>query len=387
MSRHVCWCGNTHLDSFSDEYLHCSACETLVSSVGLSADQALVKDDEEDFYGKNYWLSHQGVDLGLPTLSVRMRDDLTERCLYWLRDLLNYKLPPSKILELGSSHGGFVALLRQAGYEATGLELSPFIVSVARHEFGVPMLLGPVEQQQIALGSLDVIALMDVLEHLPDPEGTMRHCLSLLKPDGILLIQTPSYKIGVSFQRMMETQDSFLKMMQGNEHLYLFSERSVKDLFRRIGAEYVQFEPAIFSHYDMFLAVSRSPLQVTSIEQRELALKGTPNGRLALAMLDLRERELDLIRKLSELELDRAARGEQVTTLTEMIKVSEADGVARGEQIATLTEMIKASEADRVARGEQITTLTEIVRASEERLAEQSKRIVNLANLFRMFKK
>ena len=47
------------------------------------------------------------------------------------------------------------------------------------------MLLGPVEDQQIEPGSLDVIALMDVFEHLPDPVSTMRHCLRLLRPDGI----------------------------------------------------------------------------------------------------------------------------------------------------------------------------------------------------------
>jgi hypothetical protein len=84
-----------------------------------------VVDDAHDFYGKNYWFTHQEGDLGLPNIITRARIDLPERCLYWLRTLLKYKLPPAKVLELGSAHGGFVALLQWAGFEAMGSEVSP----------------------------------------------------------------------------------------------------------------------------------------------------------------------------------------------------------------------------------------------------------------------
>ncbi|MGQ9532551.1 MAG: class I SAM-dependent methyltransferase, partial [Desulfotomaculales bacterium] len=119
---------------------------------------------------------------------MRARTDLPERCLYWLRTLLKYKLPPGRVLELGCGHGGFVALLRWAGFEAIGLELSPWVVGFARQTFGIPTLLGPVENQVIEPSSLEAIVLMDVLEHLPNPLSTLRHCLELLKQDGIFVI-------------------------------------------------------------------------------------------------------------------------------------------------------------------------------------------------------
>ncbi len=74
------------------------------------------------------------------------------------------------------------------------VEMSPWVVEFGQKTFGVPISVGPVEDLDIAPGSLDVIALMDVLEHLPDPAATMAHCLKLLKPDGLLLIQTPQFK-------------------------------------------------------------------------------------------------------------------------------------------------------------------------------------------------
>jgi 2-polyprenyl-3-methyl-5-hydroxy-6-metoxy-1,4-benzoquinol methylase len=341
----VCWCGTGSKDllAFSHEYSVCPNCGTLVSQQSLSDDQLIVQNDDIDFYGKQYWLDHQSQDLDFPDIHARARNDLTERNLHWLKTLLKYCLPPAKVMELGCSHGSFVALLSQAGYDASGVEMSPWVVEFGQKTFGVPISVGPVETLEIAPGSLDVIALMDVLEHLPDPAATMAHCLKLLKPDGLLLIQMPQFNEEMNYTTLVETKGAFLEQLKADEHLYLFSDRSVTRLFKQLGADYIQFEPAIFGYYDMFFAVSRAPLQTHTPDQVESALLSTPNGRLALALLDLRDRE-------KESETDRAARGEQIA--------------ARGEQIETLTGMLKESEADRAARWTQIETLTKMLQES-----------------------
>lgn len=343
----ICWCGNADLTPFSPEYGECKVCGSLVSLQDTPPEQALVRDDETDFYGKKYWLEHQQVALGHPDIHTRARNDLTERNLHWLKTLLKYRVPPAKVLELGCSHGSFVALLRQAGYDATGVEMSPWVVEFGRKTFGVPISVGPIENLDVVPGSLDVIALMDVLEHLPDPVATMAHCLKLLRPDGLLLIQTPQFKEELAYSKLVEMNARFLEMLIPVEHSYLFSDRSVTRLFQQIGAEHIQFEPAIFGHYDMFFAVSRVPLQVNIPEQVDSALLSTPNGRLALALLDLRDRELDLTRKLGESESDRAARWTQIETLTAMFRDSETDRIARGEQIETLMANLRALFARR----------------------------------------
>ena len=73
------------------------------------------------------------------------------------------------------------------------------------------MLSGPIEDQSIQSGSLDILALMDVLEHLPDPIDTMRRCLELLKHDGTLIIQTPRYPEGKTYEDLSNTHDPFLE--------------------------------------------------------------------------------------------------------------------------------------------------------------------------------
>jgi hypothetical protein len=154
----------------------------------------------------------------------------------------------------------------------------------------------------------------------------------------------------MNYAALVETNARFLEMLIPEEHIYLFSDHSVTSLFHQIGAEYIQFEPAIFGIYDMFFAVSRTPFQTNTPEQIESALMSSSNGRLALASLDLRERELDLMRKLQESDADRAARWTQIETLTKMVKESEADRVALGEQNASLTADLNALLARPVFR-------------------------------------
>ena len=102
---------------------------------------------------------------------------------------------------------------------------------------------------------------MDVLEHLRDPAGTMRRCLDLLKPDGILLIQTPCYPAHTSYEAIARHQGDLLKILEPREHLYLFSRPSIREFFARLGARHLTFEPALFPQYDMCAVVSRLTLR------------------------------------------------------------------------------------------------------------------------------
>src|SRR5271168_579869 len=117
----ACWCGLQALEAYSDDYRVCKACGTLVSRAAYSA----------ALYGEDYWKGRQTEHHGLPALADRARLDLPERCTHWLRRLLSLRLPPARVLEVGCAHGGYVALLGWAGFEAMGTEMSPETVRFA----------------------------------------------------------------------------------------------------------------------------------------------------------------------------------------------------------------------------------------------------------------
>ena len=78
----------------------------------------------------------------------------------------------ARILDYGSGAGVFARCMRQAGYE-TVQEYDPFSSPNRPH------------------GRFDIITCFEVIEHTSDPRGTLADLVSLLKPDGcILLSQT-----------------------------------------------------------------------------------------------------------------------------------------------------------------------------------------------------
>ena len=276
-TERTCWCGHPNLEAYSEHYRVCRACGTLVSSALYDA----------ELYNEDYWLGRQTEHHGLPDIRNRARLDLPERCTHWLRHLLSRRLPPARVLEIGCAHGGYVALLGWAGFEAVGTELNPGVARLAHELFGVRVLAGEVEKQPFGAGSFDVIVLNDVLEHLPDPISTLSHCATLLSKDGFFVIQTPEYKEHLSFSELQSSGDIFLKHMdrKHDEHLYLYSRRSAGVLFSRMGFPHLDFSNPIFP-YDMFFTAIRSALPTHNDGAIAQATALHPVGRLAQALLD-----------------------------------------------------------------------------------------------------
>jgi 2-polyprenyl-3-methyl-5-hydroxy-6-metoxy-1,4-benzoquinol methylase/uncharacterized protein YerC len=356
-----------------------------VSRCGLTPDEAEVRDDRRDFYGKTYWLTRQQDELSLPDIYERTRLDLPERCLYWLRTLLAYALPPAQILELGSGHGGFVALMRWAGFDASGLEVSPWVVDFARKTFDVPMLLGKVETQSIPERSLDIIVLNDVLEHLVHPLESMRRCATLLRPHGMVLVQTPCYPDPKTHQELVDADHPFLAMLQEREHSHLFSPRGVRRLFEQVGLGAIRFESALFA-YDMYLLAGRQEPALTKAEERDEALLRSPTSRMVRAMLDIDERARDLSNRVRDVEGDRQERIQMIERLNRHIEQTSGDYEARlkviQEQQATIERLnrhIEQTSGDYEARlkviQEQQATIERLARHIEQTSGDYEARL------------
>jgi SAM-dependent methyltransferase len=277
LTGRACWCGHGGLEPYSDLYRVCRACGTLVSRAPYAP----------DIYGKDYWLGRQTEHHGLPDIRERARLDLPERCTHWLRRLLAVRPPPARVLEIGCAHGGFVALMGWAGYDAVGTEMSPWVSRFAQEIFGVRVLTGQVEDQDFKEGSFAAIVLNDVMEHLPDPVRTMGHCARLLSKDGLFVIQTPEYKEHLSHAELVKSKDLFLKHMdrKSDEHLFLYSRRSAGEFFSRLGFPHIDFSNPIFP-YDMAFVAGRNPIAIQDDAAVSAALEQRPLGRLVQALLD-----------------------------------------------------------------------------------------------------
>lgn len=345
-----CWCGNSVLDAFNAEYDHCKVCGTLVLKQKFSAGDLAVKNDDVDFYGKNYWLGHQSSDLDQPDIFERERKDLSERNLHWLETLLKFKSPPAKVMELGCAHGSFVALMNQAGFAASGCEMSPWVVDRARRTFGINVFQGTFEELNVPERSLDAIAMMDVMEHLPDPISTLSTCLSALHDDGMLLIQMPEFKEERTYAELVAEQSPFLTQLKADEHLFLFSRRAAIEFFRRLEAIHISFEDAIFAHYDMFLVVSRQPLARHSTQEIETSLERSSASRVVRALMDVQK----VASRVPMLESAVAEGNKRAADLYVENDALKHLGNLLAAERDDARKQFSAVEADRVERGDVI---------------------------------
>ena len=96
-----------------------------------------------------------------------------------------------RLLEVGSASGYFLNAAR-VDFDVSGLEPSQWACALARERYKLDVHAESLEStERFPDESFDVVALIDVIEHLSDPQAAIRKAARLLKPGGILYLVTP----------------------------------------------------------------------------------------------------------------------------------------------------------------------------------------------------
>lgn len=154
--------------------------------------------------------------------------------------LLKRHARTGRLLDIGCSTGQFLAEARESGWPGQGLEYSPDSSKVARELRGLDVKTGALTGSTFEPNSFDVITLWDVIEHLPDPMGTLRHIAKILAPGGLLVLKTPN--VDGLYPRLSLRLAGLLGFWGHAEppgHLYQFSARTLERMGRQAGLETV----------------------------------------------------------------------------------------------------------------------------------------------------
>jgi 2-polyprenyl-3-methyl-5-hydroxy-6-metoxy-1,4-benzoquinol methylase len=150
------------------------------------------------------------------------------RYLSWFKKL-GFK-EGARVLDVGAANGFFVSLANNSGYDAVGIELSKDAVQWAQ-QLGRKVFQS--DAISIALTEkFDIVTVLDVLEHLPNPEAFLIKIKKNLIDSGILVINVPN--AGSIFARICgRSWHSYVPP----EHLFYFSKKSLIDALERNGYE------------------------------------------------------------------------------------------------------------------------------------------------------
>ena len=104
------------------------------------------------------------------------------------------RLKPGKtLLDIGAASGIFLDLALQEGYEIEGIEPSAYLVKEAGKRYGIHLFKGTMENyiQGKPGKTFSVITLLDIIEHLVEPDDFMTQLDRLIEDHGLLVIVTP----------------------------------------------------------------------------------------------------------------------------------------------------------------------------------------------------
>jgi len=96
------------------------------------------------------------------------------------------------VLDVGTGGGEFAYLLKSLGHDLYGIEPNKGYAEYSTAAYQLNLQIGFVQDSRFSLDSFDVITIWHVLEHTEDPYLVLSKLQSLLKPDGVLVVEVPN---------------------------------------------------------------------------------------------------------------------------------------------------------------------------------------------------
>jgi SAM-dependent methyltransferase len=170
------------------------------------------------------------------TRSGEARRDRIERTR--LGQVMRFRQPPGKLLEIGPGQGGIARLARDAGWTYTAVEPSPILADQLRTT-GFDVIEAWTPPIPSADASQDVIYLDQVLEHMSGIDAAralVAEARRVLRPAGLLYIVVPDYLKERGFFWDIDYTHNFVTTERRVRQLLYDGGFEVLEMVRSIGA-------------------------------------------------------------------------------------------------------------------------------------------------------
>lgn len=143
----------------------------------------------------------------------------------------NYDKREANLLEIGSACGLFLKYCRERGWEnISGVELSEWSSKYASDNFNLNVQSGDINDISLEDKSYSIIVMWATIEHLREPRKTVAKIHKLLKPGGVLILNTGNDE---PVYRPLSTGYSMWYHVP--EHLYFYNSKAILILLQQLG--------------------------------------------------------------------------------------------------------------------------------------------------------
>jgi SAM-dependent methyltransferase len=138
------------------------------------------------------------------------------------------------VLEIGSYCGAFLKVAREQGIDIVGVEPSRWAVQASSRVTDARVIRGTTDDLPRSLGTFNVIAAWDVLEHFANPVAELQKINRILADEGRFLFST--LMIDNWFPKAMGQRWPWLMDM----HLFYFTEETIRQVLHQTGFEIIE---------------------------------------------------------------------------------------------------------------------------------------------------
>ncbi len=176
-----------------------------------------------------------------------------ERILAYLE-----KIQPEKglLFDVGAATGILLNLAQERGWNPEGIDPSTWAVKTAKGNYGLDILEGDFESADLAPNRYAAVAMVDFIEHVPDPLAALHQARLILKEGGVLCLVTPDIK-------------SLAACITGSRwwhyrpaHLAYFTRQSLQTLLARAGFQVLKTRRYIWTFSAHYLLTRIAPAKI-----------------------------------------------------------------------------------------------------------------------------
>jgi ubiquinone/menaquinone biosynthesis C-methylase UbiE len=147
--------------------------------------------------------------------------------------------PDARVLDVGCGMNDLLYSLKQTrGCVGTGLDFKDEMVTYVRDRLKMPVIKGTLSTSGIPENSIDVVTMMEYLEHEPDPRKTLEEARRVMKKGGHLAIEVPD----ITGWPARTFKDKWWNL-DTPRHLVYFTPKTLSQILDQCGFEMVRVDP------------------------------------------------------------------------------------------------------------------------------------------------